>query len=89
MVVDRLDCSAAVKDMDGVYPGLDCGCTQQPLLLVLRLILIVSRSAQYVVYGGSWFRWELCVDCYSFNRRDGLNSADRLPDISPEVAGPD
>ena len=26
-VVDRLDCSVAVWDVDGVYPGQDCGCT--------------------------------------------------------------
>ena len=25
--VDRLDCSAVVRDVDGVYPGLDYGCT--------------------------------------------------------------
>ena len=87
--VDRLDCSTAVWDMDGVYPGPDCGCTQQPLLLALRLILIVSRFAQYIVYGGSWFRWELRVGYYSFNCRGSLSSTDRLTDISPEVVGPD
>ena len=87
--VDRLDCSTAVWDVDGVYSGLDSGCTQQPFLLSLRLILIVNRAAQYVVYGGSRFRRELYTGRYSFNRRSGFSSMDRLPDISPEVAGPD
>ena len=44
-VVDRLDCFVVVWDMDGVYPGPDCGCKQQPLLLALRLILIVDQGA--------------------------------------------
>ena len=88
-VVNWLGCPAAVWDVDGVYPGLDCGCTQQPLLLVLRLILIVSRVAWYVVYGGPRFRQELCAGRYSFDLRGGLSSADHLLNISLEVAGPD
>ena len=83
--VDRLDCSDAIWDFYGVYLGPDCGRTQQPLLLALRLILIVNRAAQYVVYGGPRFRRELCTGRYSFNRRGGLNSVDRLPNISPEM----
>ena len=58
-VVNRLDCPATIWGVDGVYPGTDGGCAQQPLLLVLRLILIVSRAAQYVVYSGARFRREL------------------------------
>ena len=81
-VIDRLDCSAAVWDVDGVYPGLDCGSTQHSPLLALRLILIVSRVAQYVVYGGPRFRRELCSGRYFFNRRGGLSSMGRLSDIS-------
>ena len=61
----------------------------QPLPLALRLILIVSRVAQYVVYGGPWFKRELRASCYSFNFKDGLSSAGRLPNISPEMVGPD
>ena len=87
-VVNRLDCPATIWGVDGVYPGTDGGCAQQPLLLVLRLILIVSRAAQYVVYSGARFRRELCAGCYSFYRRGGLNSTNRLPDISPKVANP-
>ena len=75
-----------MSDMDGVYPDPDCGCTQQPLLLEFKLILIVSWSAQYVVYGGSWFRQELLVGYYSFNRKGSLSSVDRFPDIPPKVA---
>ena len=59
---------------------------KQPLLLALRLILIVSRVTQYIVDGGSRFKRELCADRYSFNRRGDLSYADRLSDISPEVA---
>ena len=88
-VVNRLDCSAAVWGMDGVYLGPDDGCAQQPLLLVLRLILIVSRATQYIVDGGPRFRRELCAGCYSFDRKGCLGYADRLPDIYPEVAGLD
>ena len=75
--------------MDRVYPGPNGGWAQQPLLLALRLILIVSRATQYIVDGWSRFRRELCTDCYSFDRRGGLNYTDRLLDIPPEVAGPD
>ena len=32
-------------DVDGVHPGLGYGRSQQPPLLVLRLILIVNRAA--------------------------------------------
>ena len=88
-VVDRLDCSTAVWGMDRVYPGLDGGCVQQPLLLVLKLILIVNRAAQYIVDGGSRFRRELCAGHYSFNHRGGLSYKDHLPNIPPEVAGLD
>ena len=85
--VDQLDCSVAIWDVDGVYPSPDCGCTQQPLLLALRLILIVSRATHYVVYDGPRFKRELCIGRYSFNRRGA--SSDQNPNISPEVAGPD
>ena len=88
-VVNWLDYLAVVWDMDGVYTGPDCGCTQQPLLLAVRLILIDSRAAQYVVYGGLRFRRELCAGRYSFDCRGGLSFTDRLPDISPEVASLD
>ena len=57
--IDRLDCSAAVWDVDGVYPSPDCGYTEHSPLLALRLILIVSQVAQYVVYGRPRFRREL------------------------------
>ena len=87
--VNRVDCSIAIWDVDGVYPGSNRGCTQQPLLLVLRLILIISWAAQYVVFGGPRFRRELCTGRYSFNRKGDLSSADYLPNISPEVACPD
>ena len=87
-VVNRLGCPATVWGVDGVYPSPDGGCTQQPLLLALRLILIISRAAQYVVCSGPRFRWELCAGRYSFDSSGGLSFADRLPDISPEVAGP-
>ena len=56
---DRLDCSTAVWSVDCVYPGPDGGCAQQPLLLVLRLILIFSLVAQYIVNGGLGFKREL------------------------------
>ena len=87
--VNWLDCSVVVWDVDDVYWGPDCGCTQHPLLLALRLILIVSRAAQYVVYGGSRFRRELCTGIHSFNRRGSLSSIGRLPNISSEVVGLD
>ena len=83
----RLPCCCL--GVDGVYPASDGGCVQQPLLLALRLILIVIRSAQYVVYGRPRFKREPCVGRYSFNRRGGLSSTDCLPEISLEVAGPD
>ena len=83
--VDRLDCSTAVWGVDGVYLGPDCGYKQHSPPLTLRQILIVSRSAQYVVYGGPRFRQELCAGRYSFDRKSGLSSVDYLSDISPEV----
>ena len=88
-VVNWLDRSAAIWDVDGIHLGSSCGRLQQPPLLALKLILVVNRAVQYVVYGGSRFRRELCVGRYSFNRRSDLSSVDRLPNISPEVASPD
>ena len=88
-VVNWLDCSTAIWDVDGIHSGSSCGRSQQPPFLALRLILVVNRAAQYVFYGGPRFRWELCVGHYSFNRGGGLSSADRFPNISPKVDGPD
>ena len=59
MAVNRLDCSVAVWDMDGIHSGPGCGRSQQPHLLALILILIVNRAAQCVVYGGPRFRRKL------------------------------
>ena len=87
--VDRLGCSAADRSVDRVYPGPNGGCAQHALLMVLRLILIVSRAAQYIVDGRLRFRWELYTDRYSFGRRDDLRYAGCLLDIPPEVADPD
>ena len=87
--VNQLDCFAAIWDMDGVHPGPGCGRSQQPPLLALRLILIFNRAAQYVVYGGPRFRRKLCAGHYSFNRKGGFSSMDRLSNISFEVAGLD
>ena len=86
--VNWLDCSTAIWDVDGVQQGSSCGRSQQPPLLALRLILIVNWATSYVVYGGSRFRREFCPGRYSFNRGGGLSSANRLPNISLEVAGP-
>ena len=88
-VVNWPDCSAAIYDFDGVHLGSGYGRSQQPPLLVLRLILIINRAAQYVVYGGPRFRQKLCTGRYSFNRKGSFSSADRLPNIYPEVADPD
>ena len=57
--INWLDYFAAIWDMDGVHPGSGCGRFQQPPLLALRLILVVNRAIQYVVYGGSRFRQKL------------------------------
>ena len=88
-VVNWLDCSAAIWDVDCIHLSSGCGRSQQPPLLALRPICVDSRAAHYVVYGGPRFRRELCAGHYSFNRGGGLNSADRLLNISPKVAGPD
>ena len=84
--VNWLDCSAAVWGVDGFYSSPEGGCEQQPLHLALRLILIVSRAAQYIVDGGQRNRQELYTDRYSFDRRGDLSYTDRLSDIPPEVA---
>ena len=87
--VNWLDCSAAIWDVDNIHPSSGCGCSQQPPLLALRLILVVNRAVQYVVYGGPRFRREFFIGCYSFNHGGGLSSAGRLPNISLEVVGLD
>ena len=87
-VIDRLDCFAVDWSMDCVYPSLDSGCAQHALLLVLRLKLIVSQAAQYIVDGGLRFKWELCTGRYSFYRRGSLRYVNQLPDIPPEVVCP-
>ena len=74
--------------MNGVHLGSGYGRSQQPPLLTFRLILVINRAAQYVVYGGPRFRQELCAGHYSFNYGGGLSSTGRLPSISLEVAGP-
>ena len=83
--VDRLDCSVVDWRVDRVYQGPDDGCAQHALLLALRLILIVSRAAQYMVDGGLRFRRELCDDNYSFDRMGSLSYVYRLPNIPSEV----
>ena len=88
-VVNWLDCPTAFWGVDVVYPIPDGDFSQQPLLLALRPLLIVSQATQYVVYGWPRFRRELCTGRYSFDRRGDLNSADRLLDISLEVDDPD
>ena len=87
--VNWLDNSAAIRDVDGIYPGSGGGHLQQPPLMTLGLILVVDRAAQYVIYGGPRFRRELPAGRYSFNCRGGFSSADCLPNISPKVAGSD
>ena len=84
--INWLDCTTAIWDMDGVHPGSGCGCLQPPPLLAIRLILIVNRAAQYVVYGGPRFRRKLYASRYSFNNGGGFSFVDRLLNISPEVA---
>ena len=86
--VNWLDLYAAIWDVDGIYPGSGCGCSQQPPLLALRLILVVDRAAQYVIYGRPSFKRELCNGRYSFNHGVSLSFANRLLNISLEVAGP-
>ena len=71
-VVDRLDSYVVDWSVDHVYPGPDGGYTQHALLLAVRLVLIVSRAAQYIVDGGSRFRWEVGAGRYSFDCRGGL-----------------
>ena len=88
-VVNWLDCPDAIWDVDGAYPGPNCGYTQQHLLLVLRLILIVNRAAKSVVYGEPRFKQGLRAGHYSFNYGGGLSSTGRLPNISPEMVGLD
>ena len=44
-VVNWLDCSVAIWDVNGVHLGSGCDRSQQPPLLTLRLILIVNRAA--------------------------------------------
>ena len=45
--------------VDNIYLSFDCGGSQELLLFMLRLILVVRRAAQYLVYGRSGF----CQDC--------------------------
>ena len=78
-VVNWLDWPAAIWDVDGAYPGPDCGYTQQPLLLVLRLIRIFNRAAKYVVYSGPRLKQGLRAGHYSFNHGGDLSFTDRLP----------
>ena len=87
--VNWLDYSAAIRDVDGIYPGSGDGHLQQPPLLTLGLILVIDQAAQYVIYDGPRFRRELHVGCYSFNCRGGFSSTDYLPNISSKVAGSD
>ena len=86
--VNLLYCSATIRNMDSIYPGSGYGRLQEPLLLALRQILVVDQATQYVIYGGSRFRWELCAGFYSFTCRGGFSSTDRLSNISPEMAEP-
>ena len=38
--------------VDSIYPGLNCGGSQELPLLALRLTLVIRQAAQYIVYGG-------------------------------------
>ena len=44
-IVNWLDCSTAIWDVDGIHLGSCCGSSQQPPLLALRLILVVNRAS--------------------------------------------
>ena len=83
--VNWLDCSVAIWDVDGIHPSSGYGHSQQSLLLAFRLILVINRATQYVVYSGPRFRHELYADRYFFNRQGGFSSANRLLNISSEV----
>ena len=37
--------------VDSIHSGLNCGSSQEFLLLELRLILVVRQTSQYIVYG--------------------------------------
>ena len=87
--VNWLDYSVAIRDVDGIYSGSGVGRSQQPPLMMLGLILVVDRAAQYVIYGGPRFRRELPAGRCSFNCRDEFSSADCLQNISPKVDGSD
>ena len=83
--VYRLCLFLATPCMGSVYPGFDCGCFQKLLLLTFRLVLIVKRSPQYIVYGLSGLKWcgyagygFVCCKCRFF-------PAISFPDISSEV----
>ena len=51
--VNRMYCFAVIWGTDGVYPSLNCGCSQQLFPLTNGLILVVSWASQYVVDGRS------------------------------------
>ena len=53
--VYRLGFFMSTLRMDIIYPGLNGGGSQEPLLLALQLILVVKRSGQYIVNGESRF----------------------------------
>ena len=44
-VINWMDCSTAIWDVDGVQLGSGYGRSQQHPLLALRLILVVNRAA--------------------------------------------
>ena len=44
-VVNWLDYSIAIWDVNGIHLSSGCGRSQQPPLLELRLILVVNRAA--------------------------------------------
>ena len=51
-VVNRLNCYAALRGTDGVYPGSDRGCAEHFSPSPFGLVLIIDRASQYEVDGG-------------------------------------
>ena len=72
--------------VDNIYPSFDCGGSQELLLLELRLILVIRRASQYIVYGRSGLCRVCRADCDYARDLPLFNPVVRFSDIPPEVS---